>query len=83
MIRVYCPEGHFIADVEVADGKIIAHGAEHGLFSLYAPVLGASRLHARCFARRCTYDGSIKYQVLYAQLAAAEAHGDTKYRLSH
>ena len=50
---------------------------------LYASKQKISRVHARCFSGRCTYDGSIEYWALCAELAAAMARGDTKHKLTY
>lgn len=79
MIKVKCPHGHFIATVEVTDTGLNIHGDRCGLVWLYAPTQEITRVHARCFARRCTYDGSIDYAVLHAELAATR---HAEYRLA-
>ena len=81
-ITVQCPKGHFIAAVNVTDdGLDILHADRCGLVWLYAPNQKITRVHARCLSRHCTYDGSLDYRALCAELAGAVARGDTKYRL--
>jgi hypothetical protein len=81
IITVQCPKGHFIATVNVTDDGIIPRGTRHGLVWDYAPTQDITRVHARCLSRHCTYDGSLDYRTLCAELAAATARGDTKHRL--
>jgi hypothetical protein len=77
VIRLYCPRGHFIADVNIDDdGRIIPIGT-HGLSWGYAEALGHSCVRARCLSGRCDYDGSVDYAKLRRDLAAP---GITKYR---
>ncbi|HSS25789.1 MAG TPA: hypothetical protein VLL82_15630 [Mycobacterium sp.] len=83
-ITVQCPEGHYIATVDVTDDGLEIHA--HRRFGLswgYVPTLDITRVHARCFSLRCTYDGSMDEKVLYAELAAASARGETKHKLAH
>lgn len=88
-MRVYCPRGHRIADVDVTDSGLDIHvsgPAWHGncgLVWLYAHSQRVTRVHAHCFAPRCRYDGSMDYRVLWAELAAAAARGERKYKLTH
>ena len=88
MIRVCCPRGHFIADVEVTDSGLDIHVSglkghgNCGLVWLYAPRQRIRRVHAQCFKRDCPYDGSMDYPDLCAELAAAVARGDTRHRLT-
>jgi hypothetical protein len=86
-VRLQCPREHFIADVEVTDDGVVTARGRHGrhgiIPALYAPGQGIGRLHARCFATRCGYDGSMDPQVLCAELTAAAARGETRYKLTH
>jgi len=82
-IKVQCPKGHFVAIVDVTEAGLSFYGERCGLSVLYAPKQKIGRLRARCFSGRCTYDGSIEYWALCAELARAVARGDTKHKLSH
>jgi hypothetical protein len=82
-ITVQCPKGHFIATVDVTDDGLDIHADRCGLVWLYAPKQDITRVHARCFSRHCTYDGSLDERLLWAELAAASARGDKKHRLTH
>ncbi len=80
MIRVLCPRGHFIADVDVVAGNVIPRGLRHGLSWDYAPDHNITRVRARC--PRCKYDGSIDYAVLCAEVAQAAAARHAQHRLA-
>ena len=81
MIRVLCPKGHFIANVDINEnGHAIPRGIRHGLTWGYAADLDLSCIRAHC--RRCGYDGSVDYGVLCREVAHAVASGDAEYRLA-
>ena len=80
-MRLLCPKGHFIADMDINEnGHIIPRGLRHGLSWGYAPKLDLSCIRAQC--RRCGYDGSVDYGMLCADVAQAVVSGDAEYRLA-
>lgn len=82
MIKALCPLcEHYIAKVDIIDGKIIPRGLRHGLSFDYAPSEGITRIRAKCRKSRCDYDGSADYGVLRDALLAAAAEGHAEYKL--
>jgi len=80
-MRVECPKGHFIAEVDInAEGHVIPRGLRHGLSWDYAPSRDLTRIRGRC--QRCGYDGSVDYAVLCAEVTQAAASGNVEYRMT-
>lgn len=81
MIRLCCPRGHFIADVNInGKGHVIPRGVRHGLSWGYNPDRDISCIRAQC--RRCGYDASLDYVVLCTDVGAAAAAGHAEHRLT-
>jgi hypothetical protein len=91
-IRVQCPRGHFIADVEIyVDRQGSMWMTQLSAFSrgVWAQEVAdtddpeiTDKVRATCASLKCRYEGSFDYERTAIELAVYALGGHSKYRLT-